>query len=199
MTVSARDKRALVILAVAVVLVLIARYFLDESGSPAAVGAVETPAAAEQRLASVRGLAARAPENEQRLKTLTAELEAWEKGLIRTETPQQAQAELLQILRRLAKAQTPPLEFRSEEIGQVRPLGEGKSYGEAVVSISLNCGIEQLVNLLAEITAQPEAIATDAIRISQGNQKEKSLSVRLTVAGLVPYELVPAKKGLASF
>jgi hypothetical protein len=84
----------------------------------------------------------------------------------------------------LAKAQTPPLEFRSEEIGQVRPLGDDKNYGEAVVSISLNCAIEQLVNLLADITAQPEAIATGD-PAHGGNQKEKTLSVRLTVAGMV--------------
>jgi nitrate/nitrite-specific signal transduction histidine kinase len=199
MTVSSRDQRALIVLAVVAVIFLIVWLLPEDGGQAEVVKASGSIPAAEQRLARVRQLAAQVPAKEKELERLSAELAEWENGLIRTETAQQAQAELLQILRRLGNAQAPPLEFRAVEIGQVRPLGKGKNYGEALVSISFTCAIEQLVNLLADLTAGPEAIATEEIRISTGNQEQKTLSVRLTVAALVPHELVPERRGLATF
>ena len=55
------------------------------------------------------------------------------------------------------------------------------------------------MNLLADLTHQPELIATNDLRISSANEKQKTLTVRLAVSGLVPKRLVPEKKGLGSF
>ena len=198
MTMSDRDRRALIALAVAAVIFLIV-FLLPEDGGQAEVVEVSgSIPAAEKRLERVRQLAAQTPARETERERLSAELNEWEKGLIRFETAQQAQAEMLQILRRLGNSQQPAVEFGAVEIGRVRSLGGSKDYGEVLVSASLTCAIEQLVNLLADLTAQPEAIATEDIRISGRNVKnEKALSVRLTLAGVVPRELVPERKGLA--
>jgi hypothetical protein len=61
--------------------------------------------------------------------------------------------------------------------------------------MTLECRIDELVNLLAALSEQPEIIATDEIRFGSANAKSKAMPVRLTVSGIVPRRLVPAKKG----
>jgi hypothetical protein len=92
---------------------------------------------------------------------------------------------------------TEGLEVRGGEFPEVRALGE--EYGEAAVSVNFECRIEQLVNFLAALTKEPELLATNEVRVSSGNPKEKTVGVRLTLAGVVPRNLVPVKKGLLSF
>ena len=50
-----------------------------------------------------------------------------------------------------------------------------------------------------EARAEALLIATNQVRIASANPKEKSLSVRLTLGGVVPRNLVPVKRGLATF
>ena len=199
MTVSSRDRRALIILAAAVVIVLVISLLPQGGGTTKVVAPADSVRMARERLDRVRRLAALVPARKKELKHLKADLGKWESGLIRSETAQQAQAELLQVLRRIGASQTPPLEFRSTEIGQVRGLGNSTDYGEALVTVSFDCAIEQLVNLLADLTAQAETVVTDQIRINPGNKKQKLLHIRLTVAGLIPHRLVPKQKGLVTF
>ena len=101
----------------------------------------------------------------------------------------------LETIRRVGK--TEGLEVRGGEFPEVRALGE--EYGEAAVSVNFECRIEQLVNFLAALTKEPELLATNEVRVSSGNPKEKTVGVRLTLAGVVPRNLVPVKKGLLSF
>ena len=70
------------------------------------------------------------------------------------------------------------------------------AYARVTVSASMDCRIDELVNLLAAISAQPEIISTDEIRCGAANPKSKSMPVRLTISGLVPRRLVPEKKGM---
>jgi hypothetical protein len=80
-------------------------------------------------------------------------------------------------------------------MGQTRKLGD--HYGEVLISVSFDARIEQLVNLLAELTEQPELISTNELRITGAAEKDKSMPVRLTVSGVVSRALVPEKKGFA--
>jgi hypothetical protein len=194
MTLQKRERRALVVLAAGVLLILVLRFSLSEPAAPTVGAAPESIPQAEGRLAKVRQRAATLPAREQALKVLMAELATREKGVIRADTLAQAQAQLVQIVRRLTSAQTPPIEVRSVEIGQARPLGE--QYGEIWVPMSFECRIEQLVNLLADMTAQPELIATSELRVSMASQEAKTISVRLIISGVVPRKLVPEKRGL---
>lgn len=193
-----RNKRAVVVLAVAVVVILTIYFWPQDAATAGVVEATTSISMAEQRLETVRRLAAQAPEKERQLESLTAAVEELESSLIRTDTAQQAQAEVLQILRRIATKQEPPVEIGNFDLGQVRPYGNTDSYGEVLVSVDFDCAVEQLVNLLAELTHEPQAISVDDLRINAG-QQNKILSVRLSVAGLVPSALVPERRGLASF
>ncbi|MEN6607931.1 MAG: GspMb/PilO family protein, partial [Bryobacteraceae bacterium] len=154
MTLQTRDKRALAILAAAALVFLIWNYFLTrETETPAVTGAGSIPMA-ERRLTRLREIAAKLPARQAILKTVKTDLAAREKGLIQAETAAQAQAQVLQIFRRLANSQS--VEIRAVEMGKVQPLGD--AYGEVLVPITFECRIEQLLNVLADISSQPEMI-----------------------------------------
>lgn len=195
MTLQKRDKRALVILGAAAVALIVWNYLLTRESTTPIVSAAGSIPAAEKRLARLRQTAALLPAREETLKAVRDQLALREKGLIQAETGPQAQAQLLQILRRLTAAQS--IEVRTVEMGQVRPLGD--DYGEVSVPVTFECRIEQLLNLLADLTSQTEAVAASEVRIGVANEKEKMITVRLTVSGIVPRRLVPEKKGVARF
>jgi hypothetical protein len=168
----------------------------SSGGGSKVVAPVESVPRDEKRIATLRASMATVQGKEKVLKQVSAELAEREKGLIPGDTAEQAQAQLLQIMRRLAKTQFPPLDLRQSELGQPRSYGE--SYAKVTVSVSFDCRIDELLNLLAALSAQPEIIATDEIRCGVANPKSKSMPVRLTVSGLVPRRLVPEKKGMSS-
>jgi len=191
MTLEPRDRRAIGILAAAVALILI--YVLWPAGSvPAVVAPVGDPLAnAEKRLAKLRENAATRSAKEDVLKQVSLDLAQREKGLILADTAPQAQAQLIQIVRRLGAAETPPIEIRATELGNIQPLGD--AYGQAMVSVQIECRIDQLVNLLAALSSEPELVSTSDLRVTSSNVKEKTVGVRLTVAGIVPRRLLPQK------
>jgi hypothetical protein len=195
MTLQDRDKRALAMLAIALPLAGLIYWISgssSSSGGVKVVASVDTVERDEKRIATLRAAMATVDGKETVLRQVSAELADREKGLIPGDTAEQAQAQLLQIMRRLAKAQSPPLDIRQTELAQPRSYGE--AYARVTVSASLDCRIDELVNLLAAISAQPEIISTDEIHCGAANPKSKVMQVRLTVSGLVPRRLVPEKK-----
>ena len=191
MTFQARDRRALALLVVTGLMTLVYRFWTPDP-APAVVAPAGDPVTlAETRLAKLRDIAATVPAKQDILKQVSADLAVREKGIITAETAPQAQAQLLQIVRRLGAAESPAVEIRATELNAIRPLGEG--YGEASVSVQIDCRIDQLVNLMAAVQSQPERIATRDLRVLSSNAKEKTVSVRLTISGVVPRRLVPEK------
>jgi hypothetical protein len=197
MTLETRDRRALVLLGVVGALILVWWIGSSDDKVVQVVASTDSVPVVEKRLAKLRESAAAVPGREQALQKVKLELTSREAGLIQADTAQQAQAQLLQILRRVGKAEAPPIDIRGSEIGQIKPLSD--DYGEVLVSVSFDCRIEQLVNLLAALTAQKELIATSEIRLGNAHPKEKIMPVRLTVSGVVPRKLIPEKKGVTAF
>lgn len=192
MTLQDRDKRALVLFAVAATLV-VGWWAITGDEVPATVApTVDNIPAAELRLKRLRQLASSVSGHQEVLQKVTGELEAREKGLIQADTAAQAQAQLLQILRKLGRAQSPPIDLRNSEIGTVKPYGD--KYGEVTVSLNFEARIEQMVQLLADLTAQKEIIGVNDLRVGSANPKEKTMPIRLTLSGLVRSELIPDKK-----
>ena len=187
-----RDRRALAWLAVSALLGLVVRFWPENDGTAAVVAPTGNAVSiAETRLARLREAAATVPAKETVFKKVSAELAAREKGLITADTAAQAQAQVIQIIRRLGAAESPPIEIRSTELNPIRPFGD--SYGEASVAVQIECRIDQLVNLLAALQTQPELVATSDLRVLSANAKEKTVAVRLSVSGVVPRNLVPEK------
>ena len=188
-----RDRRALAWLALSALLGLVIHFWPASDNTAVVVAPVGDPVTlAETRLARLREAAATVPAKEAVFKKVSAELAAREKGIINNaDTAAQAQAQVIQIIRSLGAAENPPIEIRSTELAPVRPFGD--SYGEASVAVQIECRIDQLVNLLAALQAQPELVATSDLRVLSSNAKEKTVAVRLAVSGVVPRRLVPEK------
>ena len=199
MTLQDRDRRALFLLGGA--LVLAAIYWIATSaplgGTKASVAPIDTIQRAQKRLAYLRAAMGTIPGRETVLKQVSAELSEREKGLLPGDSAAQAQAQLLQVLQKVAKSQSPPLEIRQVEFAQPRAFGD--AYGLVTVSVTVDARIDELVNLMASLSAQPEAVATEEIRFGTANPKQKNMPVRMTVSGVVPRKLVPQKKGPALF
>jgi hypothetical protein len=194
-----RDRRAVTLLAVFLLLSGVIYWWPQESAD----GAVATPATADEielaqkRLLRLRQVGATLPGKREVAKRIAEEVKGREKGLITGETAAQAQAQLSQVLKRVGRLQMPPLELRTVDVGVVRPLGD--DYGEVAVTVAFEGQIDQLVNLLTDLTRQPEILATSEVRISSVNEKKKSLRVQIGVSGVVSRQLVPdPKKGARS-
>jgi len=194
MTLTERDKRALVLLAVALVAYFIF-WLATREDTQVVVASPQPPVAVlEQRLERARRAAAQLPALERQRTQAQQALQQQERVLIQAQTAQQAQARLLEIVRAVASRQSPPLEIKAVELDSIPQPRQGSPYGQVLVSLTVDCTIDQLVNFLAELANQPQAVATDLIRITGADRETKQLRVRLRLAGLVPAGLFPARR-----
>jgi hypothetical protein len=188
------DRRTLLVLAGGVSLILVLRFVVMADKRPQAVAAYDSVPLAETRLAKLRATVATVPGKEKVAKQAAAELATRENGMIRADTAAQAQAQLLEIIRRVGKDDG--IDVRGAEEMKIRPLAG--DYGEAVVAVSFTCRIEQFINFMTDLANRPELLATSDIRVAAANPKEKTVLVRLGLSGVVPRKLVPEKKGPAA-
>jgi hypothetical protein len=189
------DRRKLVILVVGLVLLVVILVSRNRDNPAPVVAAADSIPLAERRLERLRQLAATVPGKETVLKQARMELDSREAGILKADTTPQAQAQLMDVIRRVAIANG--IDARGAEELRVRPLAN--DYGEVLVAVTFTCGIEQLVNFLATLANEPQIIATDEINVSGGTDKKKAVQVRLSLTGVVPKKLIPAKRGVASF
>jgi hypothetical protein len=194
MTTGTLDRRTLLILGAGVALVVVLRFWVTADKPAEVVAAYDSVPLAEKRLAKLRETVATVPGKEKISKQAGDELAKREKGMILADTAAQAQAQLLEIIRRVGKDDG--IDVRGAEEMKVRPLAD--DYGEAIVAVSFNCRIEQFVNFMSDLANRPELIATSDIRVALIDPKEKTVQVRLGLSGVVPRKLVPQKKGPAA-
>ncbi|MBL8234138.1 MAG: type 4a pilus biogenesis protein PilO [Bryobacterales bacterium] len=196
MKLSERDRRAVLLLGCAVIGVLLYVLITDApTGTASTVSPQEVISVTEKRLDRMRQISAQVPGREEVYKKISEQLAQREKRVLTADTAAQAQAQLLTIIRRVASAQNPRVEIRNSEFGQVKAFGD--HYGEVPVSINMECAIEQLLNIITEMTSQPELVALQELRVYSANQKQKTTNVRMTVSAVVPKKLVPERKGVA--
>ena len=189
MTFSPAVRRSLYLTLAFLLAGVIVEQFHDST--PAVVAPTDSPARAEARLEQLRATASTVPAKTEILKQAEADLATREKGLIIADSFQQAQAQLIQIVRALGRNESPAVEIRNTDGLGIKPFGD--SYGEATVSVQIECRVDQLVNMLAGLAARPELVSTSDLRVTSSNAKEKTVGVHLTVSGIVPRKLVPEK------
>jgi hypothetical protein len=195
MTFSTRDRRALAALAVAAVALVIYLLTGNSVSTPAAQVVPMNSTQLRQRLALLRQTAAVLPAREALLKQATADLADREHGIIQAGTAAEAQSEVLQTAVRLGKSNG--LEVRSSDFGTPKAFGD---YGIVYATVSFDCHVEQLLNFLADLTREPELIVPSEERIvASGNTKDKMMTVRMVLAGVVAKKLIPEKKALGTF
>jgi Tfp pilus assembly protein PilO len=184
-----RDRRALLLLGgvLAGAAILQLDWFVPGAGSAASGPSIE---AAEQRLLLAQVKARQLPLAEAELDGVKRQLDVLEQGLLKSESAALAQAEMRQLVGDLLAAEGIAME--SSQFGTVQL--EGEDYAQVPLSVNFQCGIEQLVNLMAAVANGPELLATRRIRVTPENQATKSVRVILTVAGLLPVERTPELK-----
>ena len=194
---SDREKRLLYLLGPAVLIVLFIRFVVlsDSSPSTKPILAIRSASQTEKQLAKLRQVAATVPAKEALLTQVDAELGLREKGVLVADTAPQAQARLLEIAKKVAKAEG--IELRGGDLGQVKNYGA--DYGEATVAISFECHIEQFVNFMAGLSHEPELLAPSDLRINTANVKEKTIGIRMILGGMVPKKMVPERKGFSLY
>lgn len=194
MNVTERERRLLIGLVPALMITVFVYYWTEPSSSVAPVVA-DTAAAidvAQARLDRVRAISATIPPLQDLKQKSSAELAQWEKRLVQADTPAQAQAQLLQIFRRVARLQGPSLDIRGSDLGTVQP---SNGYSEIAMNVNVECQIEGLINLLTDIAAQPEFLSWRDLRVSSPDNKQKRIIVSLTLLALAPAKLIPRPAG----
>jgi len=189
---TSREKQALVLWVVMAAIIGIIYYWPEQGLTGQAVNLFEK----EKVVAKRRKAQAAEGGMQDVLKQLEKELAGREKGMIQAETMPQAQAQLVQIVRRVAGLQQPGIQFKNVEFGPVRELG---AYGEVSVVLTLEVSIEQVVNYLTDLGNQAELISVSDVQFGGVATKQKLVPVRATVTGIVPKKLVPEKKREVAF
>jgi hypothetical protein len=188
MTLKPREVRALAMLPLGVLAVLI--LYRITSTTPAVAPVSGTPEMLELRLRKLRQLSATVPGREQVLKVVQGHLALREKGVLQFSTAPQAQAHVLEVARRIASANK--IEARGGDFSAPHLLGA--DYGEVSVGVSFECAIDQFMNFLADLSKEPELISPAEVHVAAANLKNKTINVRLVLAGVVAKKLVPEKK-----
>lgn len=197
--ISQKDQRALAVLVAGLLAAAVLYYvFPANSGSanlsPASVNP-DNVALAQQRLVRLRQIAATVSAREAVLKQTSSDLADREHGMIPADTAAQAQATLLEIARRIGKDED--IDLRGGDFGAPKAFGD---YGLVYATVTFDCHVEQLVNFLADLSREPELVAPSEEKITAiSTPKDKVMSVRMVLAGVVAKKLVPEKKGLAAF
>ncbi len=197
MTITPRDKKALLLLAGAGLVFLIVNYTLPSNNAASGIAAsrgADSVELAQQRLARLRQIAALVPAREAVMKQVSSDLADREKGMIRADTAAQAQAAVGEVAVRLGKANQ--IDVRGGDFPAPKTFIE---YGMVYATVTFECHIEQLVNFLADLSHQPELVVPSEERITASQAKQKLIQVRMVLAGVVPKKLIPEKKGFGAF
>jgi len=189
---SERDRRALLLLGAALVVFLVLQFgVLPRSG---AGPASSTPVGVlEKRLARLQQVERQKPRAAAAAEAASRDLAEVEKGLLKAATPAQASAEMQQLLRDLLRGQG--MNMQSSEFGAIRPAGE--DYAQVPLTVNFNCGIEQWINFMAALRNAPQVLSTVEVRLANADTRNKTVQVRMIVAGYIPASLVkaPAARG----
>ena len=194
MNLSQRDRRALLLMSAGLLVAAVLYFGFPDKGPQTVAVTGDNTDLALMRLARLRQVVAALPEREAAAKQMSADLALREKGMISAATAAQGQAALLEIARRVGKEEQ--LDVRAGEFGA--PVFFG-NYGLVYATVTFEGRVEQIVNFLADLSKLPELVVPQEEHLTATNAKEKTMNVRIVLAGVVAKALVPEKKGLGSF
>ncbi len=188
---SERDKKALVMLGIAMAAVAVLQFgFPASQGSGEAAATASIPAS-ERRLQRLQEIARQRPRAAAEAQAAARALAETERGLLKAATPALASAEMQQIMQELLRAQG--VSMQSSEFGAAKPAGE--HYAQVPLTVGFTCGIDQWINLMSAIRNAPQVLSTLDLRIVPGDPKNKLIQVRMVVAGYIPAALLSKAKG----
>lgn len=187
-TVTTRDKRALIILGVTLVLFMLLQsdLFFPTGFSSESVNS-ESLEGIERQFRLTRARAGRVPLVQAQAKTVQENLERMEKGLLASQNVALAQAEMRQILERSLQAE----DIVMANARFVSAESKNDHYAAVPITVNFSCRIEQLVNWVAAVGNASQLLSTIKIRIDSPNSDSKTVRVTATVAGFLPVSRAP--------
>lgn len=181
---SQREKRALLLLGLAVIVALLLQFGIP-SRSGVATASPASVDAGEKRLRRLQELAQKKPRAAAEAEAAAKALAETEKGLLKASTPALASAEMQQLVQEMLRAQG--INMQASEFGVPKAVGE--YYAQVPLTVSFSCGIEQWINLMAAVRNAPQVLSTADIRLAPGDMRNKLVQVRMVVAGYIPASL----------
>ena len=199
---SARDQRALLLLAAATAMFLLLDLLVLPVMDPAEKLRASLPLK-EKTLRKHRRLVALAADQKKEFQEMQARLAEAEKGLLSSSTSALAAAELQEVIKQLMAKQG--MEMRNAAFRPVRVLKvSGASYNVVPLSLSFQCRLDQLTSFLLAAHASRKVLALDQLSIRalpsrpgrpQKPQKpQKMVAVRMVIRGLMFAEPAPTPK-----
>ena len=174
---SERDRRALRVLAVALALALLWQLgrTLPASRQAGAETGLET---LEQRYLLARQLAARQPAREREARQVARAVAQMESGLLKSASPELAQAEVRTAMSGLLERAGIELEGSSFAAPETAGL-----YDAVPLGVEFRCEMEQFVDLLASLANADALLAPRKVELRSDGSGANSIRVRLTVEG----------------
>ncbi|GEM_PF-5521593 len=183
---SARDRRALLILAPCVAVILLVRFVLLPLWD-AASDSSQTLAVREKMLHKYRAARNAVPSHELSATSLTTALDDAEKGLLTSPTPPLQSAEVQQLVRDLAS--NAGIQLRSVEF--TTPKEYSEDYMLVGVATQFNAPIDQAMAFLNALEASPRILGVDHLRINAANLPgigkdpgKKQVAVSIAISGV---------------
>ena len=193
---SARDRRALVVLAGAAALSLLLELVMlptmDSAGKPGAALPLR-----EKALHKYLPMVAGTSGQKNRVQEMQIGLAEAEKGLLSNRTPALAAAELQELIKQLMTQQG--MEMRNAAFRPARVLkAAGATYSAVPLSLSFQCRLDQLTSFLLAAHGSRKVLALDQLSITavpaHSTRPQKMVSVRMVIRGLMFAEPAPTPK-----
>ena len=174
---SERDRRALRVLAVAMALALLWQLgrTLPASGQAGTETNLET---LEQRYLLARQLAARHPAREREARQVARAVAQLESGLLKSASPELAQAEVRTAMSGLLERAG--IELEGSSFAAPKTAGP---YDAVPLGVEFRCEMDQFVDLLASLANAETLLAPRKFELRSNGPEASSIRVRLTVEG----------------
>ena len=187
---SQRDRRALLLLAGTVVVFLVLQFGVLPRTEGGAVSS--TPAdVLEKHLRRLQQVAQQKPRASAEAAGAARELAEIEKGLLPAATSALASAQMQQVMKELLSSQG--ITLQASEFGTVKAVSE--DYAQVPLTVAFTCSIDQWINWMAAVRNAHQVLSTLEMRLNQKDPKNKTVDVRMVVAGYIPASLLgPAKR-----
>ena len=161
---SARDRRALLLLVPAVIAILLMRFAILPALDTAGVAA-RPLAIREKTLGKYRAIVAAVPLHESNAGMLAGALAESEKGLLTGATPALQDDELQQQVRDLAGGAG--IQLRA--VSFTPPRNAGEDYVQLGLTTQFTAGVDQLVAFLTTLQSAPRILSVDQLRVTAAN------------------------------
>ena len=180
MEISQRDKRALWAVGVALTLFASFRFAIFPAWDFLQEASANLPDR-QKTLEKYREVIQAAELRRAEISSLEARLREAEAGLLASETPDLAFAEMQLLVQQLTAAQS--IEIRSSAFLPVKPLED--DYLQVPLRLQFQCSLDQLASFLEEIGRGPKRLAISNLALQTANAREKLISVNMNVAGIM--------------